>query len=218
MNIIQSLERDKKLMIKVIAGILLLVIAFVFYLVKNTGKTDLTLSDFPQEETEISQTTESQLTSGSGLVEEQTIFIDIAGAVARPSVVELPAGSRVFEAIEKAGGLTGEADVRWTNQAEILADGQKIYIPTKQELEEGSTDAAAPGFSRPATISGKGLVNINTADSETLQQLPGIGPATADKIINYRNENGAFQSIEEITDVSGIGEKTFTKFKDKITI
>jgi competence protein ComEA len=144
---------------------------------------------------------------------------DVAGAVMAPSVVELPEGSRVFEAIEKAGGLTGDADLSTTNQAEILTDGQKLYIPTRHELEESR--AGSPSSGLAANSSGvlqSKRININTADSQTLQQLKGVGPATAEKIINYRTENGKFKTIEDLKNVSGIGDKTFEKLKDKITV
>ena len=218
MKIIQYIEQDKKLIIKVITGILLFVIAFVFYLIKNTGEPDLTVSKLPTEGAKNYQALESSQTSDTAIASPQMIIVDIAGAVVNPSVVELPAGSRVFEAVEKAGGLTSEADVKWINQAEMLTDGQKIYIPTKQELKDIGTDVPLSDLPGIVKQSGQGRININTADAETLQQLPGIGPVTAQKIIDFRNKNGKFCSIEEITDVSGIGEKTLAKFKDKITI
>ncbi len=216
MRIIQYIEQDKKLMIKVIAGILFLVIALVFYLLKNTGESDLTVSELPTEWAESNQAFESAQTSDRAISAPQMIIVDVAGAVVNPSIVELPAGSRVFEAVEKAGGLTTEADIKWTNQAEMLTDGQKIYIPTKQELED--IDAPLSDLPGIGKQSGQGRININTADAETLQQLSGIGPVTAQKIIDFRNQNGKFNSIEEITQVSGIGDKTLAKFKEKITI
>ncbi len=215
MNLTKFFEQDKKLLIKVIAGVILLVIAFAFYLMKeNTSDGEMELSMIP-EDTEIGSN--HQLTNAA-IDEKIMILVDVAGAVVRPSVVELTEGSRIFEAIEKAGGLTGEADMRGTNQAEVLMDGQKVYIPTKQEVQdirEGSTTSI---FSFQEESGRSGLININTADSETLQQLSGIGPVTADKIINYRNENGKFKSIEDIKNVNGIGDKTFEKFKSKITV
>ncbi len=123
------------------------------------------------------------------------IMVDVAGAVVEPSVVELPEGSRVFEAIERAGGLTAEGDTSMINQAEILSDGQKIYIPTKQEVKNAENKGE---FSVNSGSGKQGLININTADSTALQELPGVGPATAEKIINYRSENGKFKSIDDL--------------------
>ncbi len=214
MNFMRYFEQNKKLLIKVIAGIILLAIAFAFYLMKeNTEDQDMMVSLIPDSGVE-----NSEPTTVSAIEDEIMIMVDIAGAVANPAVVELPEGSRIFEAIEKAGGLTKEADMRGTNQAEILTDGQKVYIPTRQELEKSQSGAPSLNFTyQTGTVQSK-LININTADSETLQQLTGVGPATAEKIINYRNENGKFNSIEDIKNVSGIGDKTFEKFRDKITV
>jgi len=214
MNLMRYFEQNKKLLIKVIAGIILLAIAFAFYLMKeNTEDQDMTVSLIPDDGME-----NSEPSTGPAIEEEIMIMVDIAGAVANPAVVELPEGSRIFEAIEKAGGLTKEADLRGTNQAEILTDGQKVYIPTVQELKESQSGAPSLNFTDQSGTSQSKRININTADSETLQQLTGVGPATAEKIINYRNENGKFKSIEDIKNVSGIGDKTFEKFRDKITV
>lgn len=227
MKMAQIIEQDKKLLIKVIAGVVLLVIAFSFYMIKEKiRQNDISVAEIPVtfDSTAIGQGSgdSAQNSTGSAMEsEKKIILVDVAGAVANPSVVELPDGSRVFEAIEKAGGLTGEADTRIINQAEVLIDGQKLYIPTKQEMDQLQTsgDAAASfHYYDPAGISQSRLVNINTADSAALQQLTGVGPATAEKIIDYRNRNGKFKTIEEIKNVSGIGDKTFEKFKDKITV
>ena len=215
MNFFHFLSNDKKLMFKVIAGTLFLVIALSFYMVKNSAKEEeLTVSDMVQNDAAdlITQTSEPAVT------EKAQIVIDVCGAVMNPSVIELPEGSRVYEAIEKAGGLSSDADITYINRAEVLADGQKLYIPTKAELEDTQNIASSPQRLFQSDQLVQNLININTADAQTLQQLTGIGPATADKIIAYRNENGKFKSKEDIKNVSGIGDKTFEKFKDQITI
>ena len=138
--------------------------------------------------------------------------MDIGGQVKNPGVYTVKEGTRVFEVIEKAGGLTEDAFIEQINQAEAVTDGQKIVIPSSEDAQQSLM---------PQTASGKdssGLVNINSADSETLQEIPGVGPATAEKIIAYRTENGRFSSIEDLKNVSGIGDKTFEKMKDKITV
>lgn len=140
------------------------------------------------------------------------IYVDIGGQVKNPGVYTVKEGTRVFEVIEKAGGLTEDAFIEQINQAEAVTDGQKIVIPSSEDTQQSLM---------PQTASGKdssGLVNINSADSQTLQEIPGVGPATAEKIIAYRTENGRFSSIEDLKNVSGIGDKTFEKMKDKITV
>ncbi len=161
-----------------------------------------------------------------------TVFVDIGGAVVEPRLAELPSGSRVEDAINAAGGLTEDADMTLINRAELLTDGEKIYIPTHEETAAGiGTDGNAAGQSSAPTggsdggkagnsgngsISGEQKININTADSTQLQTLSGIGPVTAQKIIDYRENHGRFESIEDIKNVSGIGEKTFEKLKNSI--
>lgn len=142
-----------------------------------------------------------------------TIFVDIGGAVKKPMLAELPDGSRVDDAIQAAGGLKQEADMSNINRAEFLLDGQKVFIPSLALDEDGNIVEGAS-----AAPEENGKVNINTADSTQLQTLSGVGPATAQKIIDYRQSNGRFTSIEDIKSVSGIGDKTFDKLKDHITI
>ena len=142
-----------------------------------------------------------------------TVYVDIGGEVKSPKVVELNDGSRVEDAIEAAGGLTDKADIRDINRAAFVNDGDKIYIPSVD-----SEDAAGGGSAGMAAVQNStGKVNINTADSEELQTITGVGPVTAEKIISYRESNGRFSRIEDIKNVSGIGDKTFEKMKDSIT-
>lgn len=175
---------------------------------------------FRGEEDEFSEQFTDQTASAAASQsedEEQTpavseIYVDISGQVKNPGVYQVPEGTRIFEVIEKAGGLTGDAWMDQVNQAEAVSDGQKIIIPEKSDAETSAGAAAQPGKNA------QGLININTADSAVLQEIPGVGPATAEKILAYRTENGRFSSIEDIRNVSGIGEKTFEKMKDRITV
>jgi competence protein ComEA len=154
------------------------------------------------------------------------IYVDVGGAVKTPMLAELPDGSRVDDAIKAAGGLKQEADMTSINRAEFLEDGQKVFIPSFPLDEDGNVieNAAVgaavsnenPADSGNAPSSGK--ININTADSTALQTLSGVGPATAQKIIDYRQSNGRFSSVEDLKNVSGIGDKTYEKLKDSITI
>lgn len=130
--------------------------------------------------------------------------------MAKPGLYKLEDGARVNDAIEVAGGFTENADKDSLNLAKVLEDGEQIMIPSKGG---GSSEA---GSSASQTNNGK--VNINTADLTTLQTLNGVGPATAQKIIDYRTANGKFKTIEDLKKVSGIGEKTFAKFKDQICV
>jgi len=162
----------------------------------------------------------------------QMVFIDIGGAVADPGVIAMPAGSRISDAIEAAGGLTEEAETKEINRATKLADGDKIYIPTKDEVRQGNfPQGAGSGGGTAGTASASntagaasanggaaGLVNINTANQAALETLPGVGPAIAQRILDFRTRNGAFPTIEALMNVSGIGSKTFEKLRDKITV
>lgn len=148
-----------------------------------------------------------------------SIFVYVCGAVENPGVVEVPAGSRVFEAVRKAGGMTAEAADFAVNQAALLTDGQQITIPTMEQAEDWTPQetAQASADTGKETESGE-KVNINQAAAEELMTLPGIGEAKAAGIIEYRESAGEFQSIEEIKNVSGIGDAVFEKIKDRIAI
>lgn len=140
------------------------------------------------------------------------IVVDVSGAVASPAVVELDEGARVQDAIEAAGGLTADADISALNRAAACTDGQKIYVPRQGETAPTSDAGAAALTAAPS------LVNINTADEATLDSLPGVGPSTAQAIIEDREANGAFASIDDLMRVSGIGEKKFEKLKSAICV
>lgn len=145
----------------------------------------------------------------------ETIVIDIKGAVQHPGVYEMRTGDRVSQAIEKAGGTSEQADEAQVNLAEILQDGTVVYIPKKGEetaVQQGG------GVSVQSDGEKGALVNINTATLEELQDISGVGPSKAEAIVAYREENGRFQTIEDITKVSGIGEKSFEKIKSSITV
>ena len=138
------------------------------------------------------------------------VVVHVCGQVAAPGVYELAEGSRIYEAIEAAGGVNGQAAPEGLNQAACVEDGQQIYVPSVQELQDNSFTAAGD--------SGAAGVNINTAQAEELMTLSGIGEAKAAAIIQYREENGGFQSIEELMEISGIKEGVFEKIKDQIKV
>jgi competence protein ComEA len=136
----------------------------------------------------------------------------IVGPVKTPGVYTLPAGALVQDALQAAGGPTADSDVERLNLAEQIQDQQQIVVPTRMT-------APTPGSNNTRTkgIEIELLVDINTANSEMLQELPGIGPVIAGRIIDYREENGEFTDIEELADVKGIGEKTLDKLRPLIT-
>ena len=148
--------------------------------------------------------------------EIETVVVDVGGAVIEPGVVELDAGSRVADAIEAAGGLAIDADCTTLNQAQLLQDGQKVYVPKEGEIDASGAlvDSSTQEVGQAATT----FVNINTATLEELDALPGVGPATAQAIIDDREANGPFASEEDIMRVSGIGEKKYEKLKGSICI
>lgn len=185
-----------------------------------------------QEIQKVEKTSTSAVPSNA----QEKIKVDVAGAVVNPGVYEISEDARVEEALNAAGGLSEEADRNWVdknlNLAAKLSDGDKLYIPKVGETST-APNASAPVVTPPATagvVSGTGSstssasggcsrVNINIASATTLDEcLPGIGPAYAQRIVDYREAHGGFKSIEEIQEVSGIGPKTFEKIKDQITV
>lgn len=155
------------------------------------------------------------------------IAIFVSGEVAQPSVYTLAPGSLVFDAIQAAGGLTATADPTAINQAMRLTDGMQIHVPprgaapTPQPFTAPAPTAAPPvAGASPAPDSSTtagGKVNINSASAAQLDALPGIGPVIAQRVVDYREAHGPFTSVEQITAVSGIGDKLFEKIKDQIT-
>ena len=151
----------------------------------------------------------SQTKSKATKQSKETILVHVGGAVAKPGVYECKVGSRLYKVIEKAAGPTSQANLNGVNLAKSVRDGEQIIIPVQKSSESQS--------SAPSTATSSGQININTAGQEKLQQLSGIGPALADRIIKYRKEHNSFQSKGELVKVSGIGSKTMAKLKDQIT-
>ena len=154
------------------------------------------------------------------------IAVDVTGAVTRPGLYKFPEGSRVQDAIDAAGGLLADANTTALNLAARLEDGQRLDIPYKEGAAPVATEAPVFSFSSPDDTSSDAtpepssseLIDINTATVEQLDTLPGIGPSTAQKIVDYRATNGPFAIIEDIMDVSGIGPATFDNIKNLITV
>ena len=155
-------------------------------------------------------TNNSTVASSSTTTIANTIFVQVAGAVRRPGVYQMKEDSRVFQAVEEAGGFLPEADQQVLNLAASLTDGCRVYVPSEGELTDSSVGIASGGVegggsSSGGVGSGGGLVSINSATLDELTKLPGVGPSTAQKIITYREQNGSFRSVEELIEVPGIG-------------
>lgn len=195
----------------------------------NAGNTDQNREAEPSA----GSTDRTELSDASS-EEAKTLVVHICGAVSAPGVYELPAGSRIIDAVEAGGGFLPEAEEACCNLAEEIVDGCQIYIMTKSEsCADGQTEKKAGIQTSPdsdmqttdrnvrsnsAPALENGLVNLNTADIAALTTLPGIGESRAKAIISYREQHGAFAQIEDIMKISGIKQAAFSKIKDKITV
>lgn len=174
-----------------------------------------------QENEPYTDTAENRLqeTDSAGQkVEQSTLFVHICGEVVSPGVYELPAGSRIYEAVEEADGFTPLAETSYVNLAQILEDGCKIKIPAIGEEPAGDGELSAGISAEPSAGEDSGLVDINAADKQLLCTLPGVGESRAESIISYREKTGGFKRIEDIMKVEGIKEGMFSKMKDKICV
>ena len=200
--------------------------------------------DRPAEKEEISSGKESDAEAGpmDEEVQESLLTVHVCGAVRREGVYSLPAGSRIRDAVDAAGGFSGDADRSYLNLAMKIEDAWQIRVPTKEEaealrLEQGRSGAgtavpgAAPGLSGTSGLQGAGTanddagtgnqeekINLNTASKEQLMKIPGVGEAKAQRIIEYREQNGRFEAIEDLMKVPGIKDASFQKMKDYITV
>ncbi|MGO5333351.1 helix-hairpin-helix domain-containing protein [Enterococcus cecorum] len=205
-----------------VCGIVLLGIA-VFLLVTQQEKEDKELLIETLSTTEVTVDSKKEQEQANNESKSTKIYVDISGAVKQPGVYQLPEGSRLFDLLKQAGGLTEDAAIQTVNQAMIIQDQQKIIILTQAQAQSIDTENINNNGhleEKSAEKSSKedGKININQADLTQLQQLSGIGEKKAQAIIDYRNENGSFKTIEDLAKVTGIGEKTVEKLRDSITI
>lgn len=143
----------------------------------------------------------------------QKATIDVKGAVNKPGIYHLPAPVRLYQALEAAGGVTDQANVQQMNMAKEIVDGSMIYIPKKgEQIPTEASPLQADGEK------GNGKINLNTATLQELESLPGLGPTKAQAIIQYRGEHGGFQSVEQLLEVSGIGERTLERIKEQLYV
>ncbi|MGN0736156.1 MAG: helix-hairpin-helix domain-containing protein [Anaerovoracaceae bacterium] len=200
--VLNNKERLKTAALPVIIGAA--VLFFWFY--GSGGETPTVTEEKAVNRGETKIETEESALSGA------EIYVDIDGEVKSPGVYKVSEGTRLFQVIEMAGGLTESASTEMLNRAEAVYDGQKITVMSKAGYvsDEGNTGSMS-GISN-------GKVNINMADSVTLQTIPGIGPSKAERIIEYRETNGRFTKTEDIKNVTGIGDKTYDSIKNYITV
>lgn len=198
---------------------------------ENSAEEDKALKDEAKSKRETEEQTEKA----------KSLFVDLSGEVKHPGVYELREGNRIFHAIRAAGGFTDQAETRCVNQAEVLYDGEKITIYSRQEAEElggwkqlsgltvslseSGASGNASGSAVSSTMIGEsaaadssGKINLNQADKSLLMTLSGVGEARADAIISYREKNGSFSAIEDVMKVTGIKERLFEQIRDKITV
>lgn len=213
---LDNLTKKQKIVVIAIAGIVVIGIMYFIYN-KNQVKEDINIEN---------EILVNNVITNENHINDDIVIIHITGSVKNPGIVKLKEGSRIEDAIESAGGLTENADITKVNLAYVVEDGTKIKIPSASEEDIGDEDIidsksgdniiieenAVPSNNSPQTI------NINKATEKEFETLPGIGPSLASKIIEYRNQNGKFESIEDIKNVNGIGDNKYEKIKDLITV
>lgn len=205
---------NKKQKIIVVVLIIIMCIVIGYYIISKTEKYDYSdiekISNIIEEDQEVDDN-----------IIENKIVIHITGEVEEEGVIELEKGARISDAIEEAGGTTEEADLSNVNLAYSLSDGQKVKIPNINEKDKEIIvveEKAGDNIIIEGNKSKEEKININKAAQTEIETLPGIGPSTALKIINYRNEHGKFKNIGDIKNVSGIGDSKFENIKEYICV
>jgi len=203
---------------KIIVILVCFVAVIILFLLGKDGENNDEKNDILALEQENGDTAipielmNEEQTKEEGEVKSGPIYIDLKGAVLKPGVYMVEENSRVQDVIQLAGGFLENADQTKINLAARVEDEMVVYVPKMGE--EGAIDSGGPS----ATQINDGKVNINNATSEQLQGLPGIGPAKAEKILSYRETNGPFKTVEDLVNVSGIGEKSFEQLKDMVKV
>ena len=209
-------SKQKKILFIIIIAVVIGIIIYIF----NNNKIDN--SELNEDILVASNSTNNTIENVTD--EKDMIIIHITGAVKTPGIVKLEEGSRIEDAINKAGGLTEDADISRVNLAYILEDGIKIKIPSNTDLGDLqdekilSNDSGEGIIEENKNSSQSSYVNINKATEHDLQNLPGIGPSLASKIIAYRDENGKFLTVEDIKNVNGIGDSKYENIKEYIYV
>ncbi len=185
-----------------------------FFLLKPAPHTPVKETNLQAEVAAVSKDLSTEKEVKEEPVEQDLITVDVKGAVKSPGIYDLPVGSRVNDAVQKAGGLTEQADSKSLNLAQKVSDEALVYVPTKGE--EAASQQAGSGV--PSSTSKDKKVNLNKASLEELKQVKGLGGKRAQDIIDHREANGKFKSVDELKNVSGIGAKTIEKLKDYVTV
>ena len=185
-----------------------------FFLLKPTPQTPVKETNLQAEVVAVSKDSSTEKEVKEESVEQDLITVDVKGAVKSPGIYDLPVGSRVNDAVQKAGGLTEQADSKSLNLAQKVSDEALVYVPTKGE--EAASQQAGSGA--PSSTSKEKKINLNKASLEELKQVKGLGGKRAQDIIDHRESNGKFKSVDELKKVSGIGAKTIEKLKDYVTV
>lgn len=157
----------------------------------------------------------SAAAEASSMPAESVVIVHVAGAVEEPGIVELRPGDRVVDALRAAGGATTKADLSALNLARPVTDGEQVYVPLPGEIPPAPAAAAGSGSGGGGS---DGVVDLNTADAQALDSLPGVGPVLAERILDWRTEHGRFTSVDELAEVSGIGEKLLSRLRDKVQV
>ncbi|MCM3543208.1 helix-hairpin-helix domain-containing protein [Priestia megaterium] len=200
-------------------GCICLAVGLAFYIYRTGGEkseSSLQTSDMIKVESSTAKKEEESSDQVNSSQDSPFVMVDIKGAVQKPGVYQLPKDARVKDALAQAGGATKEANLRQLNLASKLQDEMAVYIPAAGEEIPPSSPVSS--ISSSGTSNDQPLVNINTANTDELQTLNGIGPSKASAIVSYREENGLFQTVEDLGKVSGIGEKSLEKIKAQITV
>ena len=221
-SINKTMNRYGKLIRTAIAIIVLLVAVFLFGVKGENDASNREIFITQDDTVEIFETIETVQDSTKSTIEEaKTITCDISGEVKSPGVYTLDAGSRLNDLITMAGGLTEEANIDVINRAAELTDGIKIFIPNINDNQYSSsvmTESYNMTVANNKSGPDNGKISINNASLEELQKIPGVGPVTAQKIVEYRENAGGFSSVDELLNISGIGEKTYKKIQDYVIL
>ena len=201
--------------------LILIVVALLFFKGNKKESSDVLLQSAIGQvtSTQVSSSSDSSSTTTTSVKDNGYLMVDVKGAVKSAGVYELPVGSRVTDAIKKAGGFREDADQKSINLAQKLTDESVVYVATPGEVETTlATSAATTSTSGTSTQSSSSTINLNKATLADLQTITGIGAKRAQDILDYRESKGGFSSIDELKNISGIGEKTFEKIKDAVSV
>lgn len=206
-----------------VASIALVVLLVAGYgLISFLSSDGLTIEKVNTEQSKVAEETKAATSDTDSYSEKHSaqlgLVVHVSGAVKNPGIHELKEGARVGDAVEAAGGFTKDAASDALNLARLLLDGEQIIVPTEKEIEEGQSFSGSNSSYKEASSTENGKVNINTASVEQLDTLPGIGPAIAQRIIDDREANGLFSTIEDLKRVSGIGDKKYSNLADSICV